>query len=284
MDSEIELSYYNFRHYNPVDGRWLNRDDYAVLNNRINIYAMVMNRVIYTCDYLGMSLYNPLSWNYGDIGKGAIHLGTVTIDVVKSTSGVVGNGICSATKFTYKYAIEIPIEWCIGENYGEFWRKDIWSSWGQGPTGGYVPETIADGMIDINENLPLTAPNNGMHAWHAGSNTYLVQRTGAIGVPVIFIGGIVHETPLDFNSFCEEEKYQGCFNHALDSTTDIIANVLGLALGLLRINPQTAAEIGDWIPGPGEPDPAFNHGNAVPNYQQTGNPSDAWGYGPSTKK
>ena len=43
------------------------------------------------------------------------------------------------------------------------------------------------------------------------------------------------------------------------------------------------AEIGDWIPGPGEPDPAFNHGKVVPNYQQTGNPSGAWGYGPSTR-
>ena len=49
------------------------------------------------------------------------------------------------------------------------------------------------------------------------------------------------------------------------------------------VNPRTAAEIGDWIPGPGEPDHAFNHGNDVPNYQQTGNPSGAWGYGPSTK-
>ena len=87
----------------------------------------------------------------------------------------------------------------------------------------------------------------------------------------------------DSVTLCEEEECQGSINHALDSITDIVANVLGVSLESLGIDPRTVAEIGDWIPGPGEPDPAFNHGNDVPNYQQTGNPSGAWGYGPSTR-
>ena len=282
-DDTLGLVYYNYRHYNPLDGRWTSRDDYAVLNNRINIYAMVMNRTVYFCDYLGMSWYNPFSWDYGAIGKNIIPIGEVTMDVVKSTSHMVGNGICSATKYTYKYTVEVPIEWCIGENYGEFWRRDIWGLWSQGPTGGYMPKSIREGMLGVRQNLPNSAPNNGMHAWHAGSNAYLVHELGVIGVPLILVGGLVHEMPLDYRSFCDEENNQGSINHALDSITDIVANVLGVSLGSLGIDPRTAAEIGDWIPGPGEPDPAFNHGKVVPNYQQTGNPSGAWGYGPSTR-
>jgi hypothetical protein len=175
------------------------------------------------------------------------------------------------------------MEWCIGENYGEFWRRNICDPWIQGPTGGYMPISIREGMSDVYLNLPRSAPNNGMHAWHAGSNAYLVQKIGVIGVPLIIFGGLVHETPLDFKSFCVEQETQGSINHTLDSITDIVANVLGVTLGILRIDPKTAAKIGDWIPGPGEPDPAFNHGNVIPNYQQTGNPLCAWGYGPSTK-
>ena len=244
---------------------------------------MVMNRTVYFCDYLGMSWYNPFSWDYGAIGKNVIPIGEVTIDVVKSTSYIAGNCICSAIKYTYKYTVEVPIEWCIGEYYGEFWRRDIWGPWSKGPTGGYMPISIEKGMTDVYFNLPRSAPNNGMHAWHAGSNAYLVHELGVIGVPLILVGGLVHETPLDYRSFCDEEKDQGSINHALDSITDIVANVLGVFLGSLGIDPRTAAEIGDWIPGPGEPNPVFNHGNDVPNYRQTGNPSGAWGHGPSTK-
>jgi len=47
-------------------------------------------------------------------------------------------------------------------------------------------------------------------------------------------------------------------NHILDSTGDIVANTGGIVLGLLlprKIAVQAAAISGDYIPGPGDPDP-----------------------------
>lgn len=38
-DEELALFYYNYRYYNPADGRWINRDLYSMLeNNAITFY------------------------------------------------------------------------------------------------------------------------------------------------------------------------------------------------------------------------------------------------------
>jgi hypothetical protein len=100
---------------------------------------------------------------------------------------------------------------------------------------------------------------------------------------------IFHETPLDWGSFMAEQsgvpnaagvrQYgQGTVNHVLDSITDMVANVFGMAVGYA--NPgmdsvNNAALWGHYIPGPGDPDPAMGG-----NHQYKGNPTDAWGPGP----
>ncbi len=55
-DSELALVYYNYRHYNPTDGRWINRDPIAEQGGW-NLYVFFKN------DYLGLRSFNP--WTPG---------------------------------------------------------------------------------------------------------------------------------------------------------------------------------------------------------------------------
>jgi RHS repeat-associated protein len=48
-DIELGLVYYNYRHYNPVDGRWIGRD--RIRNFKLYDYSS--NNSIAYCDYLG---------------------------------------------------------------------------------------------------------------------------------------------------------------------------------------------------------------------------------------
>jgi len=134
-------------------------------------------------------------------------------------------------------------------------------------------------MRDVASTLPSNAAANGMHAWHAGSNAYLAEQLGLVGGPLVFLGGVIHETPLDWGSFWAEQKWQGTVNHFLDSVTDIGANTFGLAIGYFDPTGNAiehAVQWGNHIPGPGEPDPAFGGGGGP----YTGDPSDAWGHYP----
>ena len=130
-------------------------------------------------------------------------------------------------------------------------------------------------MWNINKEVWQFSPSpdqNGMHAWHAASNAYLIQELGLIGAPIIMLGGIIHETPIDWNSWNAERIGLGMVNHIIDSVWDIVANVTGMGLGLLGVSPKTAGEIGNQIPRPGDPNPFEN--NLKNKYK--GNPSDAW--------
>lgn len=51
VDEETGLVYYNFRYYNPLDGRWISRDD---IDETGNIYCYTNNNFFYM-DILGLS-------------------------------------------------------------------------------------------------------------------------------------------------------------------------------------------------------------------------------------
>ena len=51
-DEELGLIYYNYRHYNSTDGRWINRDPIAEQGGW-NLYAFVNNNGMINFDYLG---------------------------------------------------------------------------------------------------------------------------------------------------------------------------------------------------------------------------------------
>jgi len=174
------------------------------------------------------------------------------------------------------------VDWVIGKDFGAAWFNMFSEPWVNGPTGGFLPQSLADGLWDVRRVVDAEAANaaaNGMHAWHAGSNAYLQEQLGVGGVPIIFWGGVFHESPLDWGSFQAEQHWQGTVNHFLDSATDIVANVFGLATGVFlpeSVSVGVAARVGNYIPGPGEPDPAFG-GRGGP---YKGNPTDAWGHYP----
>ncbi len=52
-DNELALVYYNYRHYNPTDGRWINRDPIAEQGGW-NLYGVVGNKIIINTDFYGL--------------------------------------------------------------------------------------------------------------------------------------------------------------------------------------------------------------------------------------
>jgi RHS repeat-associated protein len=148
-------------------------------------------------------------------------------------------------------------------------------------TGQKMPRTLAQDIADASREQQRIAPNaalNGMHAWHAATNAHIINRLGPVMAPFLWIAGLIHESPIDWGSFQSEQRSQGTVNHILDSSTDIVANTWGILLGLLlprKIAVQAGAFTGNYIPGPGDPDPT---GAGTGGY--TGNPTDAWGQYP----
>ena len=57
MDDELELVYYNYRHLNPLDGRWISRDPIAE-NGGENLYGFVSNSPSVYYDYQGLKNNN----------------------------------------------------------------------------------------------------------------------------------------------------------------------------------------------------------------------------------
>ena len=81
-DTELGLVYYNYRHYNPLDGRWLGRD---ILHPKQYIYSFNSPHEI--IDYLGLKelVFNPESCEL------TLHM-TAEIDYVKSIKFIYTNG------------------------------------------------------------------------------------------------------------------------------------------------------------------------------------------------
>ena len=63
-DSELDLVYYNYRHYSPSFGRFLSRDPIEEQGG-LNLYPFVKNAPIFKLDELGRSMIAPGAevWN-----------------------------------------------------------------------------------------------------------------------------------------------------------------------------------------------------------------------------
>ena len=64
-DAELDLVYYNYRHYSPADGRWLSRDPIEEQGG-LNLYTCLINNAMRGSDFLGRislcdALDDPLS-------------------------------------------------------------------------------------------------------------------------------------------------------------------------------------------------------------------------------
>lgn len=58
-DDELGLVYYNYRYYNPLQGRWLSRDQIGEFYSR-NLYVFIHNKITIKIDYLGLLYYAPM--------------------------------------------------------------------------------------------------------------------------------------------------------------------------------------------------------------------------------
>ena len=73
-DEDLGLVYYNYRHYNPTDGRWTSRDPIAEQGGW-NLYGFVANRPINMVDSLGRATYivqvvdDVKDWGYADVQR-----------------------------------------------------------------------------------------------------------------------------------------------------------------------------------------------------------------------
>jgi hypothetical protein len=156
--------------------------------------------------------------------------------------------------------------------------REPWEEADALPTGLKLPATLANDIADARAQVPKDAFKNGMHAWHAATNAVLANRLGPAAVAPLWVGGATHESPLDVPSFAAEQQFQGTVNHTLDSSTDIIANTFGIIAGLTLPRStaiKVAAKLGNLIPGPGDPDPAFGGDRPY-----GGDPTNAWGQYP----
>lgn len=161
----------------------------------------------------------------------------------------------------------------LKEVVGEKWDTRL------GTSGNFKgPRTLAGDIGYAWEHKSKDAWKNGYHSWHAATNAVVAQRVGPnpIALAGLVIGGIIHESPLDWESFKEEQSNQGTVNHILDSLTDIVANITGIIIGLL-LPRKPAVAVAAWvgryvIPGPADHDPKV--GGAGEAY--SGNPLDAW--------
>lgn len=83
FDGELGLVYYNHRHYNPLDGRWIKR--YKIRENIItNNYVFINNKPKSDIDILGL-------YSWGDFGIDLLSAALVAGDVI--LGGSTGEGI-----------------------------------------------------------------------------------------------------------------------------------------------------------------------------------------------
>ena len=125
-DSELGLVYYNYRHYNPADGRWTGRDKANTQESK-NKYAFTNN--IMDGDFIGLSViprHTPIS---------SI---TVKRNDIKWTSIIVGD-VLKVTDISDK------------DTYGHWWIEFGDESYGWWPKGGV--SSLADTVYGVEGQL-----------------------------------------------------------------------------------------------------------------------------------
>ena len=120
MDDELGLIYYNYRHLNPNDGRWISRDPIAEQGGW-NLFAFVKNNSIINFDYLGLK--KCVTYNFGPLqcpaSKGSLTGGGWAVDW--STSSTLA--ICFDK---YKIFVDFSVSGEVGFTLGFATQKTKW--------------------------------------------------------------------------------------------------------------------------------------------------------------
>lgn len=310
QQAETGLTYMRARWQDPQSGGFLSVDPVFRVGDpkRMNGYTYAEGNPLSRVDPTGLEVAprsRPKHWNTsrGYVGRG----GSLLVSVGGGNAGggfglfvkswgtqpaeYAGGGYDGPDRSDGAGRGPAPIEalgsflgglvsFLIGDNFGAAWRRSavdlVNGRFGQSTLGRWLPRTL-DSIIGYVRGLEPGDrywAREGMNGWHAGTNAALTGSLGLVGAPLLLAGGVLHETPLDFKSFAAETR-QGMVNHALDSVSDIAANIVGISLGLAvpstSVAIDLATSIGHKIPGPGEIDPAFGGAG-----HYAGNPAHAW--------
>ena len=136
VDGELGLVYYNYRHYNPRDGRWISRDPIGVQGGK-NLYGFVGEEPVYVYDILGTWGINDF---VSDLSEWGNQLSQKISDAISSISSTILNlgalskidnwlsqrHIKGQWKDTKKYVTSIGIKFKFGLSGG--WYYSITSS------------------------------------------------------------------------------------------------------------------------------------------------------------
>ena len=113
---ELDLVYYNYRHYSPALGRWLSRDPIEEQGGR-NLYAFVGNHIGSSVDILG-------KWSLWECIKRCLGFKSSADDITKYSvaMGVTYLG-AECIRFRNRYMQE-----CIGLDHTSYCKK-LWNDW-----------------------------------------------------------------------------------------------------------------------------------------------------------
>ena len=102
IDDEVGLIYYNYRHYNPFNGKWISRDPLGEVTGA-NDYAYVENQTIESTDFLGLIIdtvwdVGNMIWDAGKIVTGAVTGNTAlmaegAVDLALDTAAAIIPGV-----------------------------------------------------------------------------------------------------------------------------------------------------------------------------------------------
>ncbi len=127
-DDTLGLVYYNYRHYNPLDGRWTSRDPIGEMVLP-NMYGMCYNEIINFFDVLGMKVF----WSTRDLDYspwGNHHFITFSYDCLEDAPTVLRGELfkvsCSKECKT-KYVMFMGLKRDPVEEYVE--KRFLWKRW-----------------------------------------------------------------------------------------------------------------------------------------------------------
>ncbi len=104
-DGELGLVYYNYRYYNPLDGRWTRRDPLDERSD-MNLYNTVANKLTQTFDYLGSVPTSSLQTPAGQ----RILLALATMTATGVVGGITANMLHDRCDMPNTFSNDITFE------------------------------------------------------------------------------------------------------------------------------------------------------------------------------
>ena len=152
-DEELALIYYNYRHYNPTDGRWISRDP-IMEQGGWNLYAILSNKLAQNIDTLGLwkikreseKMTASACAEKNDTWETLAQ--TVNLDEAEAFKWVLGYTPKPKSGKTYQIPNTLIQAW-----YGDLWwigRR--YSGWDFDPGGNYHVKQIFHSALSKNEN------------------------------------------------------------------------------------------------------------------------------------